>query len=168
MAAETPAAPLEKAVEEAREALATVAARYPNGWDGYDTLSICTTALRSLLAALPGESEAAPCPDCDGLGYTIEQVGVYPDGSAEPGQRKCDACDGTGDRPAPALSPEVWESAERVRSVILRGAETGERDPDSPLGVEGAEALLALLRALAAAPAPEPSTHALRRVEVKP
>lgn len=36
---------------EAEEALATVAVRYPNGWGGYDTLSVCTTALRSVLAS---------------------------------------------------------------------------------------------------------------------
>ena len=34
----------------AEEALALVADRYPNGWDGYDTLSVCTRALRALLA----------------------------------------------------------------------------------------------------------------------
>lgn len=37
----------------AEEALATVALRYPNGWGSYDTLSVCTDALRALLAAEP-------------------------------------------------------------------------------------------------------------------
>ena len=45
----------------AEEALATVAMRYPNGWDGYDTLRICTDALRALLAAVP-EAKAQGLP----------------------------------------------------------------------------------------------------------
>lgn len=36
--------------KRAEEALATVAMRYPNGWGAYDTLSVCTDALRALLA----------------------------------------------------------------------------------------------------------------------
>ena len=36
------------------------------------------------------------CPDCGGDGYTIEQVGTYPDGGSEPGQRMCERCEGKG------------------------------------------------------------------------
>ena len=39
--------------KQAEEALALVAHRYPNGWGSYDTLSVCTSALRALLAAEP-------------------------------------------------------------------------------------------------------------------
>lgn len=49
--------PLSAARREAEEALATVALRYPNGWGSYDSLSVCTDALRALLA------EPAPAPD---------------------------------------------------------------------------------------------------------
>ena len=50
--------PLAAARKEAEAALAIVAQRYPNGRGSYDTLSICTSALRSLLAAAR-EAEAA-------------------------------------------------------------------------------------------------------------
>ena len=43
--------PLSEVRRRAEEALATVALRYPNGLGSYDTLSICTSALRSLLDA---------------------------------------------------------------------------------------------------------------------
>jgi len=46
-----PVTALDEARRQAEEALATVAMRYPNGWDRYDTLSVCTSSLRSLLAA---------------------------------------------------------------------------------------------------------------------
>ena len=43
--------PLSGARRQAEEALAIVAQRYPNGWGSYDTLSICTSALRAILDA---------------------------------------------------------------------------------------------------------------------
>lgn len=42
----------------AEETLATVALRYPNGWGSYDTLSVCTDALRALLASEPARRAA--------------------------------------------------------------------------------------------------------------
>ncbi len=57
---------LDEAIREAEEALAITALRYPNGWGGYDTLSECTEALRSLLAATksnhPEIPESSPAP----------------------------------------------------------------------------------------------------------
>jgi hypothetical protein len=47
---------LDAAVQQAEDALAAVALRYPNGWGGYDTLHVCTSALRALLDAAKGSA----------------------------------------------------------------------------------------------------------------